>query len=332
MKKNHSTTSFYLITLIFLLLLLFSPQSNFAQESYPILKIVHLSDTHLCNLAGYHPVFVEKRQHYGNGVAPLTEFLKTQPTQMDADAVIITGDLIDYFEAETENGPWLSTQIEQFLPVFDQCPVPLFLTLGNHDIASYWIEGEEKEQFQINAQQARAAWSRNFSCFQNGNYYCREFPVGKTTYHFLFLDNSYSLGNGSYIDKTQLDWLNFQVKKAGKNPVIIFMHKYFPLPDLDGDGVAFKANSKLVLDEKTCSKGLLKTLNESNNIKALFVGHGHRNVSEVFTFPSGNKILQTETAAFSQNSNNWRQIDFCESKVVVYSGDDKEIELEIPLK
>ena len=312
--------------------LLFFSLSSFAQGENDVLKILQLTDVHTCNLTGYHPAFVAGRQHYGNGVKPLTEFLKTRPAQMDVDAVIITGDLIDYYEAETEKGPWLATQVEQFVPIVSSCTVPVYLTLGNHDIAGYWFENEtEKESFQINAQQARAAWTRNLSCFQKGTYYEREFPVGKTTYHFIFLDNGYGLGNGAYIDKQQLDWLNYEVKQAGENPVVIFMHKYFPLPDLDGDGNAFKGDSDLALNEETCSKGLLKTLNNSNNIKAMFVGHGHKNVSEILKFPSGHKILQTETAAFAQDTKNWRRIDFCESKIKVYKSSDNQLEINLDI-
>lgn len=330
MRNNYSPVIILNIIIIVLTTSIFSPRFNFAQESLDVLKIVHLTDSHICNLTGYHPAFISAREHYGNGADSLADFLKTQPKKLGVDAVVITGDLIDYFEAETAQGPWLATQIEQLVPLFNQCSVPLYLTLGNHDIASYWINAEEKEDFQINANQARATWIRNFSCFQNGNYYSRVFHVGKTNYHFLFLDNSYSLGNGAFVDKTQLDWLNYQVKKAGNGPVIIFMHKYLPLPDLNGDGIVFKSESTFVINEETCSKGLLKTLNESDNIKALFVGHGHRNVYEEIPFPSGNKILQTETAAFSQNTNNWRRIDFFESKIIIYSGDDKGIERIVP--
>jgi 3',5'-cyclic AMP phosphodiesterase CpdA len=331
MKNQYLASKIYFIIFVILFLLVLFPQYNFAQDSLSVLKIVHLTDPHICNLTGYHPAFISSREHYGNGAGPLAEFLKTQPQKLGVDAVIITGDLIDYFEAETEQGPWLATQTEQVVPILDQCTVPLFLTLGNHDIASYWIKDSTKENFQTNVHQARATWIRNFSCFQKGTYYSRIFPVGKTNYHFLFLDNGYSLGNGAFVDKAQLDWLNFQVKKAGADPVIVFMHKYLPIPDLNGDGIAFKSQSSFVINEKACSQGLLKTLNESENIKALFVGHGHRNVHELIQFPSGNKVLQTETAAFSQDPNNWRRIDFYESKIVVYSGDDKGIEQQVPL-
>ena len=81
----------------------------------------------------------------------------------------------DYFEAETEKGPWLSTQIEQFSSILNQCSVPIFPTLGNHDISSYWIENSEGyESFQIYASRARAAWIRNVSSFRNGTYYLRK--------------------------------------------------------------------------------------------------------------------------------------------------------------
>jgi 3',5'-cyclic AMP phosphodiesterase CpdA len=327
-------TKKYLVTLVkkascIVTFLIAFPQINYAQD-VEVLKILQLTDVHICNLTGYHPAFVFSRQHYGSGVEPLTKFLRTQPEKLDIDAVIITGDLIDYFEAETEKGPLLSTQIEQFVPIYNQCVVPIFLTLGNHDITSYWIEdAEEKESFQISAHQARAVWVRNISCFQNGTYYSRKFLIGETKYYFIFLDNGYNLDNGAFIDKPQLDWLNFQVKAAGSDPVVIFMHKYIPVADLDGDGNAFNTKSPISINEEACSKGFLETLNENKNIKALFVGHGHNNVSEIIHFPSGNKILQSETGAFAQDPHNWRRIDFFESKISVYASGEEKIELEL---
>ncbi len=317
--------------IIYFMAFLFFLTPGTAQDSAALLRIVHLSDTHICNLKGYDSTFVASRAHYGDGAAPLQHFLATQPQQMDADAVFITGDLVDYFEAETQKGPWLATQIEQFVPVLSFSRVPVYLTLGNHDIASYWTEAETKESFQIHAQEARAAWIRNAPCFQQGTYYRRDFTVGSTTYCFLFLDNGYSLNKGAYLDKPQLDWLNVQVQSA-ENPVVLFMHKYLPFGDANGDSLAFDLDSPLQLTAETCSKGLLKTLNESKNIRAIFVGHGHRNVSELMTFPSGNKILQTETAAFAQDANNWRRIDFLPSKILIYKTGEQGVEMELALK
>ena len=97
------------------------------------------------------------------------------------------------------------------------------------------------------------------------------------------------------------------------------MHKYLPVADLNEDGVVFTNNPSLTLDEQTCSKGFLKTLNENPNVKALFCGHGHKNVSEWLTFPAGHKILQTETAGFANDSNNWRLLKFTSEQVIIDS-------------
>ncbi len=302
------------------LLLILTILTNTTKAQNDTLKVIQISDIHLCNLNGYHPEFVKLRQHYGDGINPLKEFIEKRPTQLGVNAVVITGDLVDYYEAETEKGNMLGTQIEQFASIYSKSDVPIYLTLGNHDITTYWMNDSAKiEKFQLDAQRARAAWIRNISCFREGTYYSRSFQVNETTYRLLFLDNGYSLGNGSYIDKTQLDWLEGQVKQFADEPVIIFMHKYFPVPDLNGDGIVFSSKQTLLLDEQTCARGFLKILNENQNIKALFCGHGHKNVSEWMLFPSGHKILQTETAGFARETTNWRLLKYTADKIIVCS-------------
>lgn len=314
---------------LFLSIVIFS---NTAVAQNDTLSVIHLSDPHICNLSGYHPEFVTLRKHYGDGMKPFLDFIKSKPQQLRVNALIITGDLVDYYEAETEKGDLLGTQIEQFATLYSKSDVPVYLTLGNHDITNYWINDSlEKEQSQVDAQRARASWIHNLSCFREGTYYSRPFKIEETTYRFIFLDNGYSLGNGSYLDKTQLDWLEGQVKQFADEPVIIFMHKYFPAADQNGDGIVFSTKHTLLLDEQTCSRGFLKILNENQNIKALFCGHGHKNVSEWMSFPSGNKILQTETAGFSSDTNNWRLLKLTDDEIVVCSpgGQEKENVIEI---
>ena len=297
------------------------------------LVVLHLSDVHFCNLTGYNPEFIKMRQQYGNGMAPFRSVLTTIPRQLDLDAIIITGDLIDYYEAETEKGSFLDTQIEQFTSLIKDCSVPLFLTLGNHDITSYWMEDSSaKESFQFHAHMARAAWIRNISCFSTGCYYERTYRIDGTRYHFLFLDNGYDLGNGAYLDKPQLDWLNYQLSAAADDPVIIFMHKYLRVPDINGDGIFFADTLTLTFDEETCSKGLLEALNDNKNIKALFVGHGHRSVSEMMPMPAGHSILQTETAGFANSDKNWRLIKFTQNSMIVYATGGETEETVIKIK
>jgi 3',5'-cyclic AMP phosphodiesterase CpdA len=321
--KNHKYLSQginYMYRVLILSLLCFS--IGFAQSSVDTLKILHISDTHLCNLDNYQPKFIHARKHYGNGVKPLKTFFNTIPKKQEADAVIITGDIIDFYEAKTPDGEFLATQIEQFYPLFNLCPIPLYMTLGNHDINSYWIAEADTTkryaQYQLNANKARATWIRNIPCFQNGTYYSRDFRVGTMKYRFIFLDNGYSLRDSARrIDKTQLDWLIHKIKDAGNQPIVLFMHVYLPVGDKNGDGTYFKPNDPDWPDAESCSQGLLKVLNENTTIKAIFVGHGHKNVIEQIDFPSGHNIVQCETGGFSSDPNNWRIIKFTETNIMI---------------
>ena len=75
-----------------------------AQTGDDTLTFVHITDVHICNLTGYHQAFVQKRQQFGNGINTYPGFLKTVPEKVNADFVVVTGDNIDYYEAETEKG------------------------------------------------------------------------------------------------------------------------------------------------------------------------------------------------------------------------------------
>jgi len=316
---------------IFILFLLLPVTNVFGQTD--TLKIIHLSDIHICNLTGYDSVFVQLRQHYGNGAVSLAGFLAEKPRQTGAVAVIITGDLVDFYEAENEEEQLIDTQIEQFAPLYYDSPIPVYLTLGNHDISSYWIDDSSKiEQSQLKAEQAKAAWIRNISCFRQGTYYLRSFPAGETTYRCVFLDNGYSLGNGMYLDKRQLDWLEGILNKYANDPVLLFMHKYLPVSDLNKDGVSFTSKAGIDLTTDTLASGLLRLLNGNENIKAIFCGHGHRNVSEWLVWPAGHKILQTETAGFAGDRNAWRLIKLTEDKLFVGLSGSEGTETHIDLR
>ena len=111
-----------------------------AEGNTDTVAFIHITDSHICNLANYHPSFAEKRRHYGEGIKSLMNFFRTVPKMSQSDFVVITGDLIDYYEAETVTGDMLGTQIEQFVKCLDVSTVPVYMTLGNHDIASYPFE------------------------------------------------------------------------------------------------------------------------------------------------------------------------------------------------
>jgi len=295
-----------------LLLVLLTESSLVGKETSDTLTLLHISDTHISFTANYHPLLDSIRAPKNCDPALLDRFLREMPKKVNADLVVLTGDMVDFYEAETrdQNDTFLATQIEQFAALVHAAPVPLLMVLGNHDISSYWIREQERSlaAFQLQAQAARAAWIRNLPCFRAGLYYHRTFQVAGTRYHFLFLDNGYALNNGAFLDKAQLDWLDHELSQTGKEPVIFFMHRYLPSLDYNQDRSAFAPAAASVLNDSTCATGFLRLCNEHPNIQLFLVGHGHNRKSENIPFPNGHKILQLITGGFINNTNNWRII------------------------
>jgi 3',5'-cyclic AMP phosphodiesterase CpdA len=300
------------------------------------MTFLHTSDLHvLYNLDECHPALPMKHFVVRGGTDSVKQFFSSIPRQVKADAVVITGDLLDLFEGETKSHALLANQVEQFRLLCDRCPVPLYLTLGNHDLTTYVVHDADSSivESQTSADRARASWIRNIPCFYEGTYYTRSVPVGRTKYHLVFLDNGYSLHDGGrVIDKTQLDWLQEQVSLAGTEPIILFFHIYFSVGDINGDGIFFKENGRLDWpSEKQCSEGFLKILNEKKNIKAMFVGHGHSNIFEGIRFPRGHTIYQIETGSVSEGSANWRLFQLTEKEIIVAHPGSRKTELTIEL-
>ena len=311
-KKIYMYRIYVSISFIFLFFL----QRNILAQNDTI-KILQISDTHLVSQLQYsNPIFAKLRSHLIGSTDSLKKFFKIYPQKYNADAVIINGDIIDYYKTVSSHfGNNLSNPISKFNSITKLCKKPLYLTLGNHDIASFLVNEIDSTKIEIHsdANNARAEWIREIPVFKNGTYYKKEYLVGKTKYHIFFLDNAYRLndkyinGQSRVLDKIQLDWFNEQLEKIGSEPVILFLHIYFPIGDINGDGIYFRKNKSINWpDTVACSDGLLKTLNEHSNIKAMFVGHQHRNVWEEIIFPSGNKIYQIETSALFKTTKNWR--------------------------
>jgi 3',5'-cyclic AMP phosphodiesterase CpdA len=306
---------------------------TFAQRTDTLL-VLHTSDTHVVYSPDqYASTLIQYFTGDRSPVDSVDRFFKTVPIREHADAVVITGDLVSCFEAENRSGKLAGGHVEQFRRLAEVCPVPLLMTLGNHDISSYTFGKSDSARVtsQTVAGRARAAWIRNIPCFADGTYYTRLFEVGGTRYHFVFLDDGYSLHDGGRrLDKTQLDWLTEQVQKAGDEPMVLFHHIYFGLGDVNHDGVAF--DSRKPVDwpgEKECQEGFLKLINEHRNIKLLVVGHGHENVFEEIHFPSGHNIYQVETGSVSEGAANWRRLRFTAKGIEVSKPGSKTPEFSI---
>jgi 3',5'-cyclic AMP phosphodiesterase CpdA len=238
--------------------------------------------------------------------------------------VIATGDLVDFFEAETTGGRMLDLQAEQFSQLLSDYHIPVFLTLGNHDLFSFSWQNNSLKHHQNFSGRARAAWIRNVPCFKNGTWYSELFQVGQTTYRFIFLDNSFyqflpeDKTEVPYIDKSQLYWLNEQLYESENDIEIIFMHIPF-----DDDTRPESSNE------------LYSVLAKNPSAKLILAGHKHRNAVNKFLSGNGQTIVQVETGSLVQSppdSQNWRLIRLTENNILVSVPGKTESELVIPVK
>ena len=295
-----------------------------ADGSSDTLTFIHVTDPHVCNLTGYQPFFTEKRKHFGNNAEPLSQFLKTVPKQRKSDLVIITGDNIDYYEAETETGAMLDTQIEQYARLIEVSEIPVYLTLGNHDLASYSVNAGSTQILnnQFNAVRARAAWSRNAPCFKDGTYYSRVFEVEKTTIRFIFLDNGYyateEVSDGLLpfiVDQPQLRWLDAQLKASDSDIEIIFMHMPLNYGKMEANKVLTEPISKYSAQGKYYN--LFNVLEKNSSIRVLFAGHKHINSINNYTLQDGKKLTQVMTGAFGYDTANWRLVKLTKNNIII---------------
>ncbi|MGV8136726.1 MAG: metallophosphoesterase family protein [Mangrovibacterium sp.] len=278
-----------------------------AQED--TLSFLYITDTHVIfNLDHYHPGIVAARQHYGQGLIPLKQFLHTIPGNLDSKFVVVTGDLIDFYEAATTKGDLLDLQTEQFNRQLSDSPVPLFFTLGNHDIAVYGWQNDKMISSQRVAARSRANWIRNADCFKEGTYYSRMYTVGGTIYRLIFLDDGYKVVNSDenddipYIDQAQLYWLQTELQQSPDDIEIILMH--IPL------------SAESVQPGSSCD--LYPVLAKNPSTKLILAGHNHKNDAAEFEQAENQKLTQVQTGAFGRDPiNNWRQIRLTKDQIIV---------------
>ena len=297
--------------------------------------LLHITDTHVMDLDGYHPALAERRQHYSHTYGALKEFFRSVPGEVQTDAVILTGDVIDFYEGETDDGTLRNRQVELFSRLYKRSPAMLLMTLGNHDITTYWSGLEEgKRATQNNSQKARAAWIRNIPCFKEGTYYSRTYRVGQRKYRLIFLDNGYRIANSvldGLWDREQRDWLRNQLLAEENEVVILFYHIPVPIGDTNQDSIHFKLPPAGWLESEIDGDGIMDILNSYSAVVAAFTGHGHKNIIEELPLPAGHSFTQIETAAFASDPNNWRVIELREDEIVISAPGGENFEKRIPI-
>ena len=331
-------TPAFLLTFVFILIF---PVNIKAQEllisGKDTVTFIHVTDPHVCNLTGYHPFFVQKRQHYGNNFRPLSDFFKTVPEKYRSDFVVITGDNIDYYEAQAEKGGVINRQIELYASLIDSVEIPVFLTLGNHDIASYFVGDDlSYTNDQLHSARARAAWMRNISSFKEGTYYSHILKIDTTVFRLIFLDNAY-YGTKAFsdealpflIDPAQLLWFDAQLNSSPTDVEIIFMH--MPLAYKKSEDKNVKTEPLTTYATKGKHFNLFSVLGRNSSNRLFFVGHNHDNIINNFSLPNGNRLTQVMTGCFGSNPGNWRVVKLTKNNITVFYPGGSSVEYVIPL-
>jgi len=278
------------------------------------LDFVHLSDAHLTDLSAIHPALAPALQVKKDSTARLPRLLNDLRARVQPSFVLITGDLIDGYLYEGPEGQPVPGPMETFQRIFERSPIPIYPTLGNHDITRYHHEPNRTAPVadQLIASDARAAWMRSIPNFSEGTYYTFSKQVGATKYLFLVLDDGDGMKLNAEYAAAQLAWIKRQLRGHGGEKIILAMH--IPLA-----GANFW-------------DGLRPVLAETPNLVLAIAGHRHSDGLDEVDL-GARQLLQVRTAALFQGENNWRKFRLREDRIQIFAtGKPDEVVREVPLQ
>ncbi len=329
---------FISIAALFLVAFYTNSAELLSREKHDTITFIHITDPHFSNLTGYHSVFVRERIWFTRSAVKLSEFLSTVPDKHNADFIVVTGDNLDFYEAETATGSMLGTQIEQYSEFIGNTGIPMYLTLGNHDLTSYMVTPDSNTtNNQLKSEKARSVWMRTFDCFREGTYYSHVFRIDKVDFRLIFLDNSYyateevSDGVTEFVmDPYQLLWLNAELQSSPSDVELIFMH--MPLPFARASDKNIPDEKLSVYTSKSKYYSLLNVLDSNKaNARVIFSGHRHFNSINNYTLRAGGSITQVMTGALSYDPGAWRIVKLTSDKIIISYPGKPESEYVIPI-
>jgi len=290
-----------------------------AQQNAPMLDFIHVTDTHVVDLKRVAAPLIKAREHFAGGQQRLAELLAGAGRPGTASFALITGDLTDAFSFTAADGGVVRGQVEAFRRAVAKSPIPVYLTLGNHDIQHYGIapDGVKAVGDQAVAGMARAFWTRTADCFRDGHYYEVTKQVGRTRYVFLMLDNGYSAAGAQErpavnMAHEQLYWLRSRVQANSDAVLILAMH--------------------LPLGTDATSRAIRQAVAVAPNVAMILAGHNHRDGIEDIDL-GASRAVQVRTAALGYGAQNWRRIRLLEDGIEVYAtGSKTQVERRIQLQ
>ena len=280
----------------------------------PVLDFVHLSDAHLTNPESIHPALAAMLSGKKDAGAHLTAVLHTLSAEPAPAFILLTGDLIDGYTYDGPSAHPVNGPMDAFHAIIERSPIPIFLTLGNHDITSYHYQAGKAAPTNDQNQEAdaRQAWSHAIPSFGGGTYYAFRRTVGRTGYLFLVLDDGDGPGRSQEFVAAQVAWMKGQLAAHARDSIILAMH--------------------IPLEKANLWPAVKPLLADAPNVVLAIAGHRHSDGIEDVDL-GARKLPQVRTAALFASADNWRRFRLREDRIEVSAtGKPDEIvkTIEIP--
>lgn len=250
------------------------------------IKFVQVTDTH----------FNAENEY---SVKLLEETVKDINKLNDVSFVIFTGDNLNKPEPE---------DLDDFIKIINRLKAPYYLVIGNHDV--FKSQNLSKERYNEIVRENNLFWFQ-----RKWNYVFK-----KKGYTFIVVDGAKEIipGPVGYYRADTLEWLDKQLSKNKKRPVIIFQH--YPIIDAPEFGVSRLKTHRTYQPEK-----YFEMLDKHNNVIAIISGHFHVN-SEMMR----NGVYHISTPTLLNNPPVYKIIDIVskdELSPLIYT-QLKEVEIE----
>lgn len=289
---------------LFFALLILAGAAAPAQPKPAVVEFLHLTDTHVTDLTAVAAPIAKARAHFGPTGGALEKFLTGPAGPRSAEFVLLTGDLIDGYSFVGDDGRRVYGQIDAFLRATRASPVPLFVLLGNHDLAHYGLSAAQKPApDQSVAGEARAAWMAAVPGLRGGTYYTFERSAGATKYVFVMLDNGYSAAGsddkgGFRMAHEQLLWLRRQAESQRDATLIVALH--------------------VPLGTDAQSEAIRAALTGAGRVALFLAGHVHKDGLDEIALGEA-RAVQVRTHAFGYGVNHWRRVRLHPDRIEVYA-------------
>ena len=241
--------------------------------------------------------------HYNRTVQYQEDLLKSLVRdinkQKDVSFVVFTGDNIDNPKPE---------DLAAFMKIIRKLHVPYYIVIGNHDV--FKSANLSKERYTEIVREYNIFWPHrkwNYSFHKKG-------------YTFLVVDGAKEVipGPVGYYRKDTLAWVDKQISKNKRHPVIILQH--YPILNSPEFGTARLKTHCTYQPEK-----YFEVLNKHDNVLAIVSGHFHMNAE---TMKDG--VYHINTPSLLMDPPSYKIIDIVSKRgfsPIIYT-QLKEIELK----